>query len=344
VNGPLDRILVIQTAFIGDVILTLPLMQVLKKKYPAAGIDIVAVPRAAEIFANHPAVSRIIVYDKRGSEKGIGGFLRIRRQLLEKPYDLVLVPHRSLRSALLARSVRATLRIGFDRSAGRWLFDRVVRYDAAAHEIDRNLSLLAPLDATVPNGELPRLYPSEADRCVVDDAIIAMGLPPEPNLIAVAPGSIWNTKRWPADRYAALCRLVSKDYNAVVLIGGKDDTALCRDIRAAAGAGNIVNTAGMFSLLQSAEIIRRCRAIVTNDSAPLHLAVAVGTPVAAIFGATVPGFGFGPRGERDVVIETNGLKCRPCAIHGGEKCPIGTFECMKSITPERVVEAVKNIQ
>ena len=161
------------------------------------------------------------------------------------------------------------------------------------------------------------------------------------NILAVAPGTIWNTKRWPADRFAAVCKQISSENITIVLIGGKEDEALCKEVMEIVQTKNVFSTAGELSLLQSAELIRRCKVLISNDSAPMHLAVAVGTPVIAIFGATVPEFGFAPRGPRNIVIETNGLQCRPCSIHGGDTCPINTFECMLSITPEVVVDKVK---
>jgi heptosyltransferase-2 len=158
--------------------------------------------------------------------------------------------------------------------------------------------------------------------------------------VAVAPGSVWNTKRWPADRFADLVRRLNAARLPVVLVGGKDDVPLCDEIARAAGHPAVLNVAGRLSLLQSAELIRRCRLVVSNDSAPMHLAVAMRVPVVAIFGATVPSFGFSPAGPRDVVVETGGLSCRPCGIHGGKRCPVGTFECMLAIDTARVFDRV----
>ena len=103
------------------------------------------------------------------------------------------------------------------------------------------------------------------------------------------------------------------------------------------------SAAGKLSLLESADLIGRCAVLVTNDSAPLHLGMAMRTPVIALFGPTVPRFGFGPRGKHDEVVEQHGLACRPCSIHGGKSCPIGTFDCMRRITPEIVLNRVQNL-
>ena len=335
-----NSILVIQTAFIGDAILTLPLIQVLKKNYLDSSIDVVVVPRTVDIFSNHPAITNIIPYDKRGKDNGLIGFWRLRNQLRAKNYDLIVIPHRSIRSALLAWLLKPNVRIGFDRSAGRLLFTRIVHYDPTDHEIDRNLSLLSPLSLRINKNELPQLYPSAEDALVVDSVLDSFGLNEENHIITVAPGTIWNTKRWHADRYATMCKQLSSECSAVLLIGGKEDSALCEEIAGMSKAKNVFNVAGKFSLLQSAELIKRSHVLVSNDRAPMHLAVAVGTPVVAIFGATVPEYGFAPRGAHDIVIETKGLKCRPCSIHGGKTCPIKTFECMIAITPKLVVNKV----
>jgi heptosyltransferase-2 len=337
-----NHILVIQTAFIGDAILTLPLIQVIKKNYPHSSIDVVVVPRTVDIFSHHPAISNIIPYDKRGEDNGLIGFWRLRNQLRAKNYDLIVIPHRSLRSALLGWLLKPNVRIGFDRSAGRFLFTRIVHYDPTDHEIDRNLSLLSPLSLRINKNELPHLYPSAEDAQVVDSMLESFGLNEENLIITVAPGTIWNTKRWPADRFAAMCKQLSSECSAVLLVGGKEDSALCDEIAGMSKAKNVFNVAGKLSLLQSAELIKRSRVLISNDSAPMHLAVAVATPVVAIFGATVPEYGFAPRGTHDIVIETKGLKCRPCSIHGGKTCPIGTFECMIAITPELVVNKVRS--
>jgi heptosyltransferase II len=340
VDRTFNKILVIQTAFIGDAILTLPLLQALKRNYSAASIDVVVVPRTADIFSHHPAISTIISYDKRGRDRGWIGLWHLRNQLRVKKYDLIIVPHRSIRSAFLAWLLKPNIRIGFNRSTGRMFFTKTVLYNPAEHEIDRNLSLLNPLSVHTRRNELPQLYPSSEDVQIVNSMLDNFGVTRQNHIVTVAPGTIWNTKRWPADRFAALCARLSSECFAILLLGGKEDHSLCKEIVGMSKAKNIFNSAGKLSLLQSAALIQRSQVLISNDSAPMHLAVAVGTPVVAIFGATIPKYGFAPRGSRDVIVETIGLKCRPCSIHGGNTCPIKTFECMMAITPELVMNKV----
>lgn len=331
-----EHILIVQTAFLGDVVLTLPLVQVVREFFALSQIDLVVVPRAADLVRTHPAIHEVIVYDKYGVDKGIGGFFKLVQRLRATKYDLALFPHRSLRSASLGYLSGIPLRVGFGKSAGRLLFNKTVPYQKEIHEIERNLSLLETLGIHHHARVLPRLYPSENDVQQVDSLFMKLEVVNPKTLIAMAPGTIWNTKRWLKERFAALANLLIEEEFEVVLIGGKEDETLCKEIQTLSGSNKVYDAAGRLTTLQSAELIRRCRVLISNDSAPMHFAVAVGTPVVSIFGATVPEFGFAPYGKHDVVIETRGLPCRPCSIHGGDECPIKTFECMKAITDERV--------
>lgn len=333
--GRIEKILVIQTAFIGDVVLTLPLVQVLREFFANAAVDMMVVPRSAEVCRDHPDIADVVVYDKRGSGRGIGGLLRMARELRERRYDLAVIPHRSLRSALVALLGGIPLRIGFSKSAGGLLMNKRVRYDGTIHEIERNLSLLTALGIQSGGKVLPRIRPGVGARKEVDDLLQSEQWGSS-EMVAVAPGTVWNTKRWLKERFAELAGIFVADGYRVVLVGGPEDRELCEEIRGTAGSKDVLNAAGRLSLLGSAELIRRSILAVSNDSAPLHLAVGVGTPVVAIFGATVPEFGFAPRGPHDAVVEVRGLSCRPCSIHGGDKCPIGTFDCMVGISAERV--------
>ena len=212
--------------------------------------------------------------------------------------------------------------------------------ESGVHEIERNLALLRPLRIGVTGRELPTLHPTAEDEARVD-RWLDTNLPRTGEaLFGIAPGTIWNTKRWPKERFADVAKLLIDDGHRVVVIGGPEDSSLAREIVTLVGDESIASSAGALTLLESAALIKRCTQLITNDSAPMHMAVAMRTPVLALFGATVPAFGFAPYGRDDVVVETTGLSCRPCSIHGGERCPIGTFECMLNIAPDRVLKLV----
>jgi len=334
------KIVVFHTAFIGDVVLAVPLLQLLRERFPEARIAAVTTPETAEVLSNHPAVDRVIIYDKRGVRAGIPGIVRMAGELRSEAFDTAVIPHRSLRSALVCRLAGIPVRVGFDTSMGRFLLTHKERYVPTDHEILRNLALSRPLGVPRSGMRLPKLYPSSADKLEVDTFLREQwgegALQRPPLMVGIAPGSVWNTKRWPEQKFADLIQMLARDQWSVVLIGGKGDTELCARLRGGSKDARVVDASGRLSLLQSADLISRCAVIVTNDSAPMHLALAMRVPIVALFGPTVPEFGFAPVGRDDRIVETNGLRCRPCAIHGGKKCPVGTFDCMEMILPVRV--------
>lgn len=335
----IDRILIIQTAYIGDVLLTTGLIQACRDHFPEAAIDIMVIPAAGPLVETHPALRQAILYDKRKSQAGCRGFIALARRLRREHYTLVLTPHRSLRSALLAWCSRAGIRVGFDTSSGAFLLTHKVRYDRTRHEVERNLSLLTVL-GILPGPQRPQIFPTPADCAVVDQRLADLVEPGQP-LIAIAPGSIWATKRWPAASFRRLAEQIARAGWSIVWIGGAEDRPLCAGISQGL-AGRWLNGAGEFTFRQSAEVIRRAALLVSNDSAPLHAASATGTPTIALFGPTVPAFGFGPLSDRSIVVQRD-LPCRPCSIHGGRTCPIGTHACMTGITPEQVFDEIERM-
>jgi heptosyltransferase-2 len=155
---------------------------------------------------------------------------------------------------------------------------------------------------------------------------------------SLAPGSIWAQT---LARYAALAARLA-DRATVVAVGGRRTSELAAEIvRRRAPRAAAINACGRLALRESAALIGRATVLITNDSAPLHFAAAMGTPIVALFGPTVPGFGFGPRGPRDVVVERLGLPCRPCSAHGPRTCPLGHHRCMREILVEDVMRAIE---
>lgn len=332
------RILIIQTAFIGDVVLALPLLQILRKNFPSAKIDFMLIPKTAELLKNHPDVNDVIIFDKKGRDKGFRGIIKMVGLISQKNYDAVFIPHRHFRSAIIPFLAGIKVRVGFDRSIFKFLYTHVVKY-RQIHEIERNLSLLEPFGIKSEVKEIPNLYPSEADKNYIDELLAGV----KSKIICVAPGSVWATKRWLKERFAELVELLIRDGFVVALVGGTEDFELCEEIKNVNGSENIFNFCGKLSLLQSAELLRRSILLVSNDSAPMHIAVAMRTPVVAIFGSTIPEFGFYPYGEKDRIIQVENLYCRPCGIHGRSKCPERHFNCMRLIETERVYLEVKSL-
>ena len=328
---PRPASVVIQTSFLGDVVLTTPLIASLAERGP---VDVVTTPAGAALLQQHPAVRRLGAYDKRGAARGIRGLHRTARDIadgLDARLTTAYLAQGSLRSATLAFLAGIKVRVGFASSAGRRLYTDRVAYHAEWHHAERLWSLGAPSGARADAAHLrPHLYPGDAERAAVEALLLGTDAAARP-FIALAPGSVWATKRWP--HYPALARELAPDY-AIVIVGGAEDADLANAIQMEAPGA--INAVGKLPLLASAALIQRARALVTNDSAPQHLASAVGTPTVAIFGPTVPAFGFGPLAPVSLIAEHPQMPCRPCDKHGPAVCPLAHFRCMRELAPGTV--------
>jgi len=320
--------LVVQTAFLGDVVLTTPLFSALAADH--GPVDVVTTPIAAPLIETHPAVRKVIPYDKRGNDRGWAGLRNLARRLRTERYERAYLPHRSLRTATLGVLAGIPTRIGF---SGAWsfLYTEARPKPALDHESDRLLALADKPPGVYP----PQLRPTAADEqaaaALIDGAFVAL-----------APGSIWGSKRWPY--YPELAAKLAARL-PVVLVGGPDDAGLGDEIVRAVGrsGGRAVNGCGKLTLRQSAALIGKALLLVTNDSAPLHLATAMGTPIVALFGPTVTEFGFGPLRPGDVALGVDELPCRPCSSHGPPQCPLGHHRCMRELTVAAVIAAIEEL-
>ena len=323
--------LVIQTSFLGDVILTTPLIAELARRGP---VDVLVTPIGAAALANNPDIRNVIRYDKRGTYGSALGLWNTIKQIRgRRPYDAAYLAQGSFRSGLLAMLTGARERIGFASSTGRVLYTQQLRYRPERHHAERLWSLAMADCADPPTREQirPRLYPSDDDRQAIDNLLHRTGANGEP-LVALAPGSAWGTKRWPY--YVELAERLAGEYR-IAIIGSKADAETAAQITATLPPESVVDGVGL-PLLASAELVGRSQAIVTNDSAPQHLASAMGTPTLSIFGPTVPEFGFGPLAERKAIAGHTGLSCRPCDRHGPQRCPLGHWRCMRELSPEYI--------
>jgi len=329
--------LVIQTAFLGDVVLTTPLLSAVAAHH--GPVDVVTTPLAAPLLETHPSVRNVIAYDKRGGDRGWTGLRKLARRLRAEQYKRAYLPHRSLRTAALSVLARIPSRIGF---SGRWSFLYTVARPkpALGHESDRLLALADEAPGAYP----PHLRPTAEDERVVADVLAEIGLDGGVPFVALAPGSIWGSKRWPY--YPELAHRLAAKGMPVVVVGGPADADEGSQIVAAVAAAQRVvatSTCGQLTLRQSAALIARAALLVTNDSAPLHLATAMGTRIVALFGPTVTEFGFGPLRAGDVALGLDGLQCRPCSPHGPQRCPLGHHRCMRELTVEAVTRAIEDL-
>jgi len=334
------RILIAQTSFLGDVVLSTPLFMAVRALFPDSRITVLVRPESAGILAAHPAVDEVLSDDKRGTRRGLET-LRLVRRLRARRFDLVVSPHKSFRTAWILAAAGIPRRLGFRESAGWFFFQRTTRRDPLQHEVERTLSILRCLDVD-PQLHVQRPFVACSAAAVehLYAELAGHGIGRDRPLIGVAPGSAWATKRWTLEGFAAILRDVHARLGAVpVLLGAKGDMEYAQAVQAASG-GVGINLVGQTDLPQLVAAIDQCRVLVTNDSAPLHIAVARDTPVVAIFGPTTPSMGFGPFTKRAVVVERE-LSCRPCSRHGGAACPLGTHACMKEIGADAVLAALR---
>ncbi len=330
-----ERILIIQTAFIGDAILTLPMIQAIKNKYDNSVIDVVCTPGSADIFRSSPFINEAVVFDKRGEHRKLKAFLRFGKKLKQKNYSRLFSPHRSFRTSILVllSGIRETT--GFDISALRWVYKNIAEYDFKAHEVERNLKLAGYNTSS----ERWRIAPVISADEKTKNEIAGFNLSETGSVIAIAPGTVWETKRYPEKYYAEIAGAVLAKGARVVFIGSKDDRQLCDSISMKAGEG-CINLAGELKIPATIELLKKCLCLVCNDSAPAHMAMSSGIPAFMVYCSTVPEFGFYPYLNGSKYFMAENINCRPCGIHGYKKCPEEHFNCGEKLKSEVIISEI----
>jgi heptosyltransferase-2 len=356
--------LVFQTAFPGDLFLSIPLLKRLRVWNPENSITLACRPGLGGFFLENHLVDEVIEIDKKSAAGRAAALTRLRAET----WDVVLVPHESVRTALWMRGLKArTAKISFRRWWNGWIYHPRVDKPMAFPDALRQLSLLAPLDSHLadlfaapeidalrnPSGrdgwvDLREVeIPSWASMRVREAKVSEAGADVEAGSLTeklaarkifLAPGSVWATKRWPARSYEELAHLLLARGFQVELVGSPAEKAICDEIAGRVGGG-IVNRAGRTSLSDLVNLFTTGAALICNDSGAMHAAAAAGLPVVALFGPTTLDLGFRPWTERAIVVQRD-LSCRPCGKHGAMECPIGTHECMRAIPASEVFEAL----
>jgi heptosyltransferase-2 len=322
------RILVIQTAFIGDVVLATAMLENLHAAYPSAKLDILVRGGAQELFIDHPYIHAVHVWDKKKNKyQHLFQIIKIIRRI---KYDVVINVQRYLATGIITVLSGATKTIGFDKNPLGFLFSETVKhkFGGALHETSRNHTLLASLTTALV--AKPALYPSAANLAAVQKW---QGAP----YICMSPGSVWETKKMPAQNWIQLINAVPVNYT-IYLMGAPNEKDLCEEIRSGSSRGDVFNIAGQLSLLEAAALIKGAQLNYVNDSAPMHLASATNAPVAAVYCSTIPAFGYGPLSDTQFIVETlEPLPCKPCGLHGKTACPLGHFKCGHTITTAQLL-------
>ncbi len=313
----MKKIVIIQTAFLGDVILATPVISELKRIFPKAKIDFLVRKGNESLLANNPHIQKVYVLDKReGKYKSI---FRLIIQFKKEKYDLAINLHRFGSSGIITAFSGAKKKYGFNKNPLSFLYTKKFEHEIGngQHEVERNLSLIKEFGAVA--STRPELFPSEEDFNIVSQIM-------NPPFYCMAPASVWFTKQLPKEKWIELIDHYNQ-LGTVYILGGKGDQEFCDEIISQTIAKTSINLAGQLNLLESAALMSKAERNFVNDSGPLHIASAMNAPVTAFFCSTVTKFGFGPLSEDQIVVEVNNLDCRPCGLHGHKTCPKGHFKC-----------------
>lgn len=314
----MNKFLVIQTAFIGDVILATAIVEKLYQFYPNSKIDFLLRKGNEGLLENHPIINEILIWDKKN--KKYDNLKAITKNVKSAQYDAVINLHRFSSSGLITAFSGAKQKIGFKKNPLSFSFTKKVVHNIGdgTHEIERNQKLISGLtDNQTVN---PKLYPTNKDYNDVE------GLKKN-DYVCMAPTSVWFTKQLPKEQWVKLIAKTNDKFT-IYLLGGKDDVEQCEAIKQTSKNRNVVNLSGKLSFLASAALMQTAKMNYVNDSAPLHIASAMNAPVTAYFCSTKPSFGFGPLSDQKTIVEVKRkLKCRPCGLHGKKECPEGHFDC-----------------
>jgi len=335
-----EKILVIQTAFLGDAVLTLPMIRKLKERNAGASIDVLCIPASEEIFRLSSYINEIIVIDKKGGHKSFFSFLKFTRQIRARKYDRIYSPHRSFRTSLLVLQSGVKETYGFSNSSLFHVYKYLIEYIPGHHEVQRNLDLIGYDYSGKGWKVLPGIMiPENADKAAKD---FIKNNNINAKFAAIAPGSIWNTKKYPLEYYEQVIQyLISKDYK-IVIIGGKEEENIGKQLEAKFN-GNTISSAGHLSITESIALLKYSEILISNDSAPTHMGVCADIPVLTLYCSTVPDFGFYPYNNRSRWLSYADLTCKPCGIHGYEACPLKHFQCGFKLKAESVISAITEI-
>ncbi|MCX6134616.1 MAG: lipopolysaccharide heptosyltransferase II [Ignavibacteriales bacterium] len=341
-----SKTLVIRFSSIGDIVLSTPLLRVLRARFPQGQIDYVTRTEYAELVRSNQNLNHTYEFDAR---ERFDGLRALKKKIRDEQYDLIVDIHDSLRSKYL-RSLRGPRRLVVNKR----VFERSMLvnlkknlYKEIVSVVDRYIEPLNDLGVTNDGKGLELHIPDEI-LFGVSGKIATLKLNRFEKVVGLCPGARHFTKRWPADRFARVGAACAQKLDAkILLFGGAADTAVCNqivwDINNQAGAERATSLCGQLGLLETAAAMEFCDVIVTNDTGLMHIAAAMHKKIVAVFGSTVKEFGFFPSDPRAVVLDTSGLACRPCSHIGRSECPEKHFRCMTEIDPDNVYARARDL-
>lgn len=332
----MQKILVIQTAFIGDVVLATGIVEKLHQVYPLAKIDFLLRQGNEALFTNHPIINKVIIWNKKKNK--YKHLWQLLFQVRNAKYDVVVNVQRFAATGFITAFSNAKLKIGFDKNPLSFLFNIKVKHVVSSeistlHEVERNQLLIEKI---APGSYCkPKLYPTLSDYEKVD-------LYKKEAYVCIAPASVWFTKQFATEKWIELINHLPSNLN-VYLLGAPSDGELCQQIISSKiSTINCINLAGKLSFLQSAALQQHAVMNYVNDSAPMHFASAVNANVTAVYCSTLPSFGFGPLSDNSFIVETSeALSCKPCGLHGQASCPKQHFKCSNTIKVKQLLNTLE---
>ena len=313
----MNKILFIQTAFLGDVILATAAIAEAKRIFPNASIDVLVKKGNESLLQNNPSIHNIYIFNK--SNKKLSEIFRLTNIFRANRYDIVFNFHRFGSSGIITLLSGAKKKYGFKKNPFSWSYTKKFEHNIGngQHEVERNLQLLQEFGAATT--AQPELYPSQENYEKVKPYKTQ-------TYYCIAPASVWFTKQLPEHKWVELIQILGNEH-CIYLLGAPNDVELCEKLQINSKQNNIINLAGKLSLLESAALMKDAKRNYVNDSGPLHIASAMNAPVTAFFCSTITDFGFGPLSNDKQVLEVKNLDCRPCGLHGYKACPLGHFKC-----------------
>ncbi len=324
----MKRYLIIQTAFLGDVVLATALAESIHAASADIKISMLVREGNEHLLSNHSFLENVIVWRKK--EGKFKSLINVIGKVRKNRFDAVINLQRFFSSGLITALSGSPVRSGFGKNPLSFLFSHTSSHviGDGRHETERNLSLMKSILGV--RLSKPALYPSVNDENKTAEYKTHQ-------YVTMAPASVWFTKQLPVSKWTELCNRIP-DNIKIYLIGAPSDNSLCEKIKSEAGKKNITNLAGSFSLLQTASLMKNAQMNFVNDSGPLHIASAMNAPVTAFFCSTIPAFGFGPLSDNSVIAEIEQkLSCRPCGLHGKKSCPEGHFKCGNEINLNNII-------
>lgn len=337
-----NNFIIIQTAFLGDIALSLYLVQAIKDTHPNSIISFITTKEGAEIAKLAKCIDKVVVFDKRGEHRTNKALKLFAKQFNSKKDTCIISLHKSFRTSKLVSKIKAKVKIGFNVASFSWLvYNYTQYYHIALNEYQRNLSLLRVFGLNLVDKEIKvQIEFSENSIAKINNLLFEKGF--KNKFIVLAPGSVWATKRWLPEYFAELINKLNAVEINCIIIGGKSDLEINNEVfEKIEDKTKTMNITGMTSIEESIYLISKSQFVITNDSAPTHFSELVNVPTITIYGPTSPIFGFAPKMSNSMTIENNELTCRPCQIHGSNRCPLNTLECMKSLTPQIVFEQIE---